>query len=94
MIAKTAKTIAALSGRTEVNRKDLVEAMELALPHRMRKKPFEKPVLPKEKIESFKNNMFGGQRPLCISAVSGENLEELKDKIAMLVNFSEKIRDR
>ena len=53
VIAKTAKTIAALSGRTEVNRKDLVEAMELALPHRMRKKPFEKPVLPKEKIEKI-----------------------------------------
>lgn len=51
-------------------------------------------ILPKEKIESFKNNMFGGQKPLCISAVSGENLEELKDKIAMLVNFSEEIQDR
>ena len=51
VIAKTAKTIAAFSGRTEVNRKDLVEAMELALPHRMRKRPFEKPILPKEKIE-------------------------------------------
>ncbi len=53
VIAKTAKTIAAFSGRTGVNRKDLVEAMELALPHRMRKRPFEKPILPKEKIEEM-----------------------------------------
>jgi len=53
VISRTAKTIAAFSGRTEVNRKDLVEAMELALPHRMRKRPFEKPILPKEKIEEM-----------------------------------------
>jgi len=53
VIARTAKTMAAFSGRTEVDRKDLVEAMELALPHRMRKRPFEKPILPKEKIEEM-----------------------------------------
>lgn len=40
---KTAKAIAALNGRTRVTLKDLEKAMELALPHRLRDKPFQKP---------------------------------------------------
>jgi len=43
---KTAKTIAALDGRTKVNLDDLKKAMELALPHRLRAKPFEQPNIP------------------------------------------------
>ncbi len=39
---KTAKTIAALDGRKNVTREDVLKAMELALPHRIRAKPFEK----------------------------------------------------
>ncbi len=40
---KTAKTIAALNGRRRVSLEDLEKAMELALPHRLRDKPFQKP---------------------------------------------------
>lgn len=40
---KTAKAIAALNGRVRVNLKDLEKAMELALPHRLRDRPFQKP---------------------------------------------------
>ncbi len=42
-VVRTARTIAALEGRTAVTRDDIREAMELALPHRMRRKPFEEP---------------------------------------------------
>ncbi|MBC7096009.1 VWA domain-containing protein [Thermococcus sp.] len=40
---KTAKAIAALNGRRKVSLEDLERAMELALPHRLRDKPFQKP---------------------------------------------------
>ncbi|WP_010268429.1 ATP-binding protein [Paenibacillus senegalensis] len=40
-VMKTAMTIAALDGRGEVRQADMTEAAALALPHRMRKKPFE-----------------------------------------------------
>jgi magnesium chelatase subunit I len=38
---KTAMTIAAFNGRTEVLTTDMLEAAELVLPHRMRRTPFE-----------------------------------------------------
>jgi magnesium chelatase subunit I len=37
---KTAKTIAAFEGRKEVVKKDIEEAAELVLPHRIRRQPF------------------------------------------------------
>jgi len=46
---KTAKAIAALNGRRRVTLDDLEKAMELALPHRLRDKPFQKPQPPKLK---------------------------------------------
>ncbi|MFB3764481.1 MAG: putative cobaltochelatase [Methanotrichaceae archaeon] len=51
VISRTAKTIAAFDGRTEVNGDDVKKAMELALAHRMRSKPFEPPTLNQEKLE-------------------------------------------
>ena len=51
VITRTAKTIAAFNGRTEVNGEDVKKAMELALAHRMRSRPFEPPTLNKEKLE-------------------------------------------
>ncbi|HIE30929.1 MAG TPA: putative cobaltochelatase [Methanosarcinales archaeon] len=51
VITRTAKTIAALDGRTDVTLEDVKEAMELALPHRMRRKPFEPPQLDTEKLD-------------------------------------------
>jgi len=55
-VVRTAKTIAALDGRTAVTRDDVREAMELALPHRMRRKPFEEPKIDPEQLdEALKN---------------------------------------
>jgi len=51
VIDRTAKTIAALDGRIKVTFEDIKEAMELALPHRMRRKPFEPPSLDTEKLD-------------------------------------------
>ncbi len=51
VIDRTAKTIAALDGRKKVTFEDIKEAMELALPHRMRRKPFEPPSLDTEKLD-------------------------------------------
>jgi magnesium chelatase subunit D len=50
VIDRTAKTIAALEGRKKVTFEDIKEAMELALPHRMRRKPFEPPSLDTKKL--------------------------------------------
>ena len=51
VISRTAKTIAAFDERTEVNLEDVKKAMELALAHRMRSRPFEPPTLNKEKLD-------------------------------------------
>jgi len=51
VISRTAKTIAAFDERMEVNQDDVRMAMELALAHRMRSRPFEPPTLNKDKLE-------------------------------------------
>ena len=51
VISRTAKTIAAFDGRTEVSHEDVRKAMELALPHRMRSRPFEPPTMNQERLE-------------------------------------------
>jgi len=51
VISRTAKTIAAFDGRTLVNSEDVKKAMELALAHRMRSRPFEPPTLNKDRLE-------------------------------------------
>ena len=50
VIARTAATIAAFEGRAEVVEEDVKEAAELALPHRMRRKPFEEQKLDQDKL--------------------------------------------
>lgn len=40
-VIKTAMTLAAFAGRTQVTAEDLSQAARLALPHRMRRRPFE-----------------------------------------------------
>jgi magnesium chelatase subunit D len=57
VITRTARTIAAFDGRKFVNMDDIKEAMELALPHRMRRKPFEPPTLNQEKLEQTLNDV-------------------------------------
>jgi len=64
VITRTAKTIAAFDGRTEVNQEDVKKAMELALAHRMRSRPFEPPTLNKDKLEkSMSQNQHQHQNP-------------------------------
>jgi magnesium chelatase subunit D len=48
---KTACTIAAFKGRTEVVEEDVIEAAELALPHRRHRQPFEEPKLEQQQIQ-------------------------------------------
>ncbi|OPX72318.1 MAG: von Willebrand factor type A domain protein [Methanoregulaceae archaeon PtaB.Bin108] len=55
-VARTARTLAALDGRCEVTLDDVREAMELALPHRMRRKPFEEPRLDPDRLDSAMKN--------------------------------------
>ena len=48
---KTACTIAAFKGRTEVTKEDVKEAAEFALPHRHRRQPFEEPKVEEQQIQ-------------------------------------------
>jgi magnesium chelatase subunit D len=50
-IYKTACTIAAFRGRTEVTEDDVREAAELALPHRLHRQPFEEPQQEPQQIQ-------------------------------------------
>lgn len=52
-IVKSARTIAALEGRLSVSERDVEEAMSLALPHRMRRHPFEQPRLEQQQIREL-----------------------------------------
>jgi Mg-chelatase subunit ChlI len=47
---KTAKTVAAFHQRTEVTLDDLEESADMALQHRVRRRPFEEVVLDHERI--------------------------------------------
>lgn len=60
-VTRTARTIAALDGRIEVTRGDVREAMELALPHRMRRKPFEEPRLDPDRLDAAMQNAEDSQ---------------------------------
>ena len=50
-LIKTAETLAAVAGHTEVTKEDLREAAHLALPHRMRRRPFEEQKLDWENVD-------------------------------------------
>jgi magnesium chelatase subunit D len=52
-IVRTAKTLAALDGRDEVSPDDLRQAIELALPHRMRRRPFEEPKVDPQQLNDL-----------------------------------------
>ncbi|MDU4960759.1 MAG: ATP-binding protein [Sporomusaceae bacterium] len=51
-VIKTALTLAAFAGRTTVTAGDIKKAARLALPHRMRRRPFEEGVLDFDEIEA------------------------------------------
>jgi Mg-chelatase subunit ChlI len=50
MMMKTSKTLAAFSGRKEVSENDVQKAADMALQHRMRRKPFQKQGVEEGKI--------------------------------------------
>ena len=57
VVIKTAITIAAFENRLEVLKEDMLRAAALALPHRMRKTPFEDGILDSAQIEKLINNL-------------------------------------
>jgi Mg-chelatase subunit ChlI len=54
VILRTARAQAAYDGRDQINDKDILLAAELALPHRMKKQPFQESVLNPDQLQ---NNM-------------------------------------
>ncbi len=50
---RAARTLAALDGREVVTAEDVQDAAQLALPHRRRRKPFEKPGLDQDRLEQL-----------------------------------------
>ena len=52
-MVKTAMTLAAFDGRSEMKKNDLIEAAKLVLPHRMRRRPFEEGALDFSKVEEL-----------------------------------------
>lgn len=61
---KTAATIAAYRGRTEVDEDDIREAAALVLSHRMRRRPFAEQQMDKNKVdESIKNSKNDRRQP-------------------------------
>lgn len=51
VMMKAAKTMAALAGRTQVTEEDVKESANLALVHRMRRKPFQEMEIDREKLQ-------------------------------------------
>jgi Mg-chelatase subunit ChlI len=50
MMMKASKTLAVFNGRKEVLKEDVQKAADMALQHRMRRKPFQKPGVEEGKI--------------------------------------------
>ena len=59
VVTKAAKALAVLDGRIEVDDQDILKAMELALPHRLRKKPFEKVASKQQILEVLGQTLEG-----------------------------------
>jgi magnesium chelatase subunit I len=51
VMMKAAKTMAALNGREEVSEEDVHQSVDLALLHRMRRKPFQELAIDRQKLE-------------------------------------------
>ncbi|MAT45521.1 MAG: magnesium chelatase [Anaerolineaceae bacterium] len=61
VILKTARAQAALEGRTSLTELDIARAAELALPHRMKRGPFDKEVATMEELQERIEQLSGGQ---------------------------------
>lgn len=55
MIERTARTNAAYENRERITNEDIIEAAEMVLPHRMRKKPFEEEKFSAEQLRAVVN---------------------------------------
>ncbi len=84
-IARTAKTLTAFDGRTEVNEQDIKTAAKLALNHRLRKLPFEDQVLDEEELD----NLFEKEDPPEIP--KKDLLEKNIKKDTKVLNEQEKV---
>ncbi|WP_456477619.1 VWA domain-containing protein [Geoglobus ahangari] len=58
---RAAKAIAAYNGRRRVEVRDVVEAAELTLPHRVKSKPFESPRIEFDRVEELLNEFLDGE---------------------------------
>jgi magnesium chelatase subunit I len=58
VMMKAAKTMAALNGREEVSEEDVHQSVDLALLHRMRRKPFQELAIDRRKLE----DVLGGPK--------------------------------
>jgi len=97
---RTAKAIAALDGRTRVNLNDVLKAMELALRHRLKSKPFEEPQKrfeevvkeltgekPEQREELSKGSDKGGAQGSGVPGVMGSGRSDRVE--TLLKNLSE-----
>jgi len=50
-MVKAAKTMAAFNGRKEVSEVDVIESVNLALQHRMRRQPFQEASIDRERLQ-------------------------------------------
>jgi len=66
-INKTARALAAWHGRTQVTLEDIRTAAELVLPHRRRRKPFERPGLDEQRLDE----LFNQQVPETVPSSNG-----------------------
>jgi len=73
VILRTARAQAAYDGRSAINDEDILLAAELALPHRMKKQPFQESVLTPEQLDS---NMRQARAEAEQSAAEEESTEQ------------------
>jgi magnesium chelatase subunit D len=76
---KTASTIAAYEGRTEVTAEDVREAAHLALLHRQRRQPFQQPHLATEQLDSMVQDFQNQQNQRDPSGQDSEGPDESDD---------------
>ena len=60
IMSRTARALAAFEGRMEVTVNDVIKAAEFALPHRMRKRPFEEEEFSLEKLKRIVGEIMEG----------------------------------
>jgi Mg-chelatase subunit ChlI len=61
VILKAARAQAAFEGRTSITELDIAKAAELALPHRMKRGPFEKEIATMEELRDRIEQLSGGR---------------------------------